>query len=328
MKLSQTIETEYASVNPKTQKEILYNNKNVENLLDVLQNWLEKSVSAMAIQLIEFMNKKEKAYVKENVRKIPFTQEDISGLCIEMQKIAQKKIPSINLDRITNAGFFLTELIHIHYQKTKTKSPYILLLEDLPKLDHVGTYLQNAHINIFGSTGDYTGYGMISGSLTIFGNTRSDTGSSMENGLIHVKGNTLDFCGANMHDGIILIDRDAGCNSGQGMQNGYLKIDGNAENNLGYESSGGIIVVNGNCTNEAGYLKNGGTLVVKGNAGITLGREMRKGTIIVEGNTDECAGDFALGGTIIVDGKIKSISSTCRSITNKLKIYEAGKEIR
>ena len=196
MKLEKIIGENYEDIKSNV-VETLKKNKDtqVETLLKLYAQWLNNS-SSQNRMLKKFY---EEAQELLNEKNISYNQEDITNFSIRLSSFEKEK-------GFAYSGIFLSVLINNHYECTKTKETYTLILSHISvPLHRIGAETNGAHIFVEGNCGEELGYGMISGSITLDGNCDLAAGYFMRGGAICVK-NAKTFFGENMTGGILICD--------------------------------------------------------------------------------------------------------------------------
>ncbi len=262
MKISETIEKEYADIASTTNSEIkVTKNEAVENILAI---WKQTKIYAdykkpePEYQSIIFPDGRigiEKA--------AKCTAEDIASFCI-LADGTDKEIQSL--------GFFLSSIINEHQKQTGFSGEYVLPIHQKnARIDGIGFQNNGASIKVIGSVGYYTGKHMAAGIITLVGDAFA-IGEGMYGGNIHILGSTdnvgkdmrggvihITECaalvGENMKNGKITVEKNC-FYAGESMKSGHIIIKGNVER-AGYMMENGIIEIFGNCKNGSWHTTKG-----------------------------------------------------------------------
>ncbi len=222
MKLTQTIESEYANVQgnylikyPKEKR-----SNTIKNILRTYKDWLFHSIKNEEIKQIESQEifdiacyYSAQGFLLGRCKK--YLQSDITEVSIAIKEYEDET-------DFNKSGIFLTCLINNHFQKTKTKKEYILITEHLEKrIDEIGFKNNGATIKIIGNVGDYLGEYMTDGEIILEGNSQKDTGCNMQGGVIYVR-NSEETLGYLQKGGSIYVSENAGTDVGYRMKRGNI----------------------------------------------------------------------------------------------------------
>ncbi len=235
MKLTDTIEKEYADLSAEKKTESLQQESVCSKLLSTCKTYLNEIEKRDTLSLPQmFWIKELKVYeeAEKALQGISYCQEDISALCFYMQQFT-------DIRHANPIGVFFSRLINQDYEKTKTENPYSLVQEffGIP-LSSIGFLNAGAAIIIKGNAGDYIGKDMSSGSILVEGNCKNQVGDKLRGGEIVIQGNV----------GILL---------GHEMQNGKITVKGNADREVGQFMNDGIIIVEGEIKRISGAIFGG-----------------------------------------------------------------------
>jgi len=328
MKLNEIILDEYSTSTSAQYKDVKSDKLNVAKLFEILTHWMKEFKGN---SIYDGYSHKGSELLKK-ISTIPYSSEDITSLCFEMQKIRDEI-------GFTHTGNFLSALMNHHQERTGQEEKYVLILEELPPLDYVCHEIINSTVHVFGNVRNFFCQEIKNCHVELFGSAEDYACRYMKKGTVSITGSAGTFCGEYMHDGTMSIEKNAGKRLGQMMHNGYILVKGNCEESLGYNNLGGTIVILGNVGIKAGIDMRDGIIVVKGNAAEYLGHSMYGGMIIVEGDAGRNLGSGAKDGTILVDGNIESIGipdayqQLCddgirfRYEEPRIKIIEKGKRV-
>ncbi len=297
MKLTQIIEEEYKEISGRKKNIIkkIYS-KALKNLLEYYEQ-----VNLLHLLADSFPDEQFQCGLKSLFQKNPWTREEITEFSYALTSFQEKKYFQLS-------GVFLTEMVNVHYEKTKTKKTYIIPTIHLDKkLSHLGKELRGAHLHIEGSAGEECGQNMHKGLLVISGDCENYLGHEMWNGAIKVCGNCKDNCGTSMNNGNIEIFGNAKDRVGKYARGGSIIIHGNCGDNAGTEMENMHIHIKQNCGKNAGSYLKSGSIEINGDALENAGYRMRGGEIIILGSAKKDVGDYAIGGTIFVYGNIEKV---------------------
>ncbi len=279
MKLTNTLDEEYQSVQETVQENLKYKiNSGVEFLFSLWEREQKKLVRSSSVNQTFFQTMDEHPYLyfEGNLKKDPIkniTPRDITQFSVLSNILQEQTYFEI-------FGSFLSAVINAHHKSTKTTEEYLLHTSSIDTLlDCIGTY-NRAHIRVKGNVGENSGLYMKNGKLTIEGDSSFFLGKHMQGGIIEIFGNTNSAAGEQMYNGTIIIHENAHFESGTNMFGGKLLIMKDAMD-VGIAQQGGIIKVDGKVRGEVGRNMQGGKLYLSEPPINYLGEDYSGGKIYV-----------------------------------------------
>ncbi len=283
MKLTDTIEQEYGTLNESTVLNIKRNvkkTKEEEVLLNAFLYFLQRVKENEMLDYHNYDN--HSSFFAENTlarfQNICFSSEDITYLTVLMTEHSHKVF-------YPSSGVFLTKLISNHFKKNPNTSSYTLILENQKNLLYnLLSVFDGPTVHIFGDVGDNFCNKIENGTIFLHGNVYGDAGEEMYNGSIQIFGNVMKKVGKEMINGSINISGNVHNTVGTWMKNGKITVQGNVESSLGMMQEGGEIVIGGNVKEEVGNNMRNGKITIKGNTQDYVGRNIKNGSIYLERN--------------------------------------------
>jgi hypothetical protein len=140
--------------------------------------------------------KMEYEYLSSLLKGINYTNKDIANFSIGLNKFE-------NYSRFSeNTGIFLSALVNncnanilFRIFTRKTQKPIL----------HLGLFLSQKSLTVWGPAGDYAG-------------------ERMKGGALHIHGEAGDFLGSEMEKGVIRVDRKVGSLVGNKMKGGLIQL--------------------------------------------------------------------------------------------------------
>ncbi len=257
MKLTETIEENYAEVTGKNNLRIIQTNAdpNIEKLLDIYDRSMQRISSANA----------HDDFLINNV------QTDVGSALKYYQSINDPLILSSNLikefcfalssrekeENFEYSGIFLTGLIYRTIKEIKETKFTLITSQFEKKIKFLGKSNNGAEIIIDGDSGNMLGKQMRGGSLYVTGNAYGIIGNNLQGGKITIEKDVLPFnnrwevqqsTGSVMMHGIIHILGTCRGTIGENMYGGTVIIEKDILGKISEKFQGGIIYANGNIT--------------------------------------------------------------------------------
>ncbi len=298
MKITEIIDEEYADATKKDGEQIALTktSKTFQEIHKLYLFWLEDSYADWGFDPWSCFYAEK--MLTENRKEELYSMEDITNFCFAIKKFEEHK-------KFKESGAFLSALINVHYEKTKSSKEYILVTEHLQiPLDELCSYTKGANILVQGNGG-------------------TNACNQIKKGRIHFTGSVGRSLCSCTTGGTVIIDGDCENNACFGMEETNLLIKGNAGNSIGYSTSKkGKIIVNGNVGKYAGHFCYGGKIHIKGDAEEEAGSQMVEGVLRIDGTCGKNVGSKMQGGKIFLN-EYESISGDIK----KGKIYCKNKQI-
>ncbi len=223
MKLNHLLNDEYSEISSHVETLIKKpDSSGVKKILDLYQRWYLPNYPASATGQIL-----DDAF---------FTRDDLLQFCMRLDAFQDHA-------DFQNTGAFLSILTNLHYEKTKTIEPYILLTNHLKnKIMGLGTRNNGATIHILGDAEQGLCNNMTSGTVIVDGNVANFAAREMTSGKLIINGDcgsfacdrmyggifqahsVEDFLGHNLSFGKIYVQK-AGSYIGEGMIDGEIHIN-------------------------------------------------------------------------------------------------------
>ncbi len=195
MNLTKTIETEYASITPEKVAELKARPfpKEFPRALHTLLNEVCPQDDTFEGDSIIHDYTVSLAMIK--VLSFDYTPEDITAFSLALSPFEEHEF-------FSRSGIFLSALINLHQEKTKTTKPYVLVTDYLEKkIDNLCIKNSESNIQIIGDCGYHCGFKMESGTIIVEGSTGYGVGHKMYSGNIEIKKNTKKIGGQDYFSG-------------------------------------------------------------------------------------------------------------------------------
>ncbi len=256
MKLADTIQNEYSSLEEKKMNNIQTDTEKISVICSAYEYWLRLTLAhrynirSHEIELYHLAH--------NEIKKVGYyTAEEITAFSCRLQEYQdyEKKENHIKIG-FSSTGIFLSKLInHKHQRSKKDNEKYVLLLQELKKpIDGLGFKLYGADVQVHGNLGNFSCNKVKNGKITIHGNVGMHFGKYISGGSIHIFGDANhSFC-QYMNQGEVTLEgnligpmfSDQGYHSAHSLHTGKIHIKKDADY-IGNIQSGNICI-DGNCS--------------------------------------------------------------------------------
>ncbi len=281
--------------------------QNIEKIVETYKNFLKRRIPEHSKEHNEPWHKIVQEHARKYIQKNLFisqnknilstfplySQGDISAFSVCLSSFMDHK-------NFSMSGIFLTELVVLHFQNTKSPKEYLLTTEN------------------YGSTLRYFGHN-IGGKRVNISNARSLIGSFFDEGELRIK-----------------VEGDIGMQAFTGMRSGECEVIGNAQDYCAQGMEGGVLQIVGNCGSHVGaymyhqkdewlrkkmYAKPA-KIIVEGNATDHVGSMMGSGEIVIRGNVTKDLGSNMCGGSIEVFGSAGDTVAYCLEKEGNITVHK------
>ncbi len=279
MKLTETIEKEYADISTKNILPQKGNkNQTVLALLDICKEAIHmKDKNSMRFLRMEEVNLEPKTYTyaREAFEKIDYTSQDITELCMLFSFFDQD-------DNNRSLGLAISACVNAHAERM-VKEKVDRKKEDMKKNPESKTAKEKEieEMTKDNITQDIPQKYLIS--TEFFPTEPFSLGYGNKDCQLSIQGN-------------------AGINAGWRQESGIIIIYGDVTERAGQFKTGGLLNIKGNAGHLLGYCMYGGSIRVEKNAGSSVGASMKGGTIYVNGKMESITADASSQGRIYSGG--------------------------